>query len=66
MKINDKLTISIGETAELMGLSRVTVNKLIERPDFPSFKIGKRILISRAGLEAWIAAQVEEQHGPTL
>lgn len=61
MKANDKMAISIAEAVEIMGLSRPSVYKLIKRPDFPSFKIGKRILISRSGLEAWIAAQTEEK-----
>jgi len=59
MKANDKMAISIAEAAEIMGLSRPTVYQLIKRSDFPVFKIGKRTLISRSGLEAWIAAQAE-------
>lgn len=55
--MTDKLTLNITEAAELLGVSRPTVYQLIHRDDFPSFTIGKRVLISRSGLEAWVAAQ---------
>lgn len=56
--MDDKLTLSVTETAEILGVSRPTVYTLIHRDDFPSFRVGRRTLISRTGLEKW----VEEQH----
>lgn len=58
--MGDKLTLSVSETAELLGLSRPKVYDLIKLPDFPSFAVGKRRLISKAGLELWIAAKSGE------
>lgn len=55
----DKLAISTTEAAKLLGVSRPTIYQYIGRPDFPSFKVGTRTLISVEGLRAWIASQVE-------
>ncbi len=59
---NEKLALSVTETAELLGVSRPTVYQLIHREDFPAFKVGTRTLISRAGLAAW----VEKQSAPAV
>lgn len=58
--MGDKLALSVSETAELLGLSRPKVYDLINRPDFPSFTVGNRRLISKAGLERWIAERSGE------
>ena len=31
--------------------------ELVKEPDFPSFRIGKRILVNRLGLQHWIDEQ---------
>ena len=59
---NDKLALSVTEVAELLGVSRPTVYTLIHRSDFPSFKLGSRTLISKAGLDEWINKQTEVQN----
>jgi excisionase family DNA binding protein len=46
----DKLTLSVNETAELLGLSRSTVYELLYRKEIPSIKLGTRWVISRAAL----------------
>ena len=48
------LLMSAEEAAHQLGISRPTVFQLAHREDFPSLKIGKRLLISRAGLEDWV------------
>lgn len=52
------LLMSAEEAAHQLGISRPTVFQLAHREDFPSIKIGKRLLISRAGLEDWVNKQV--------
>lgn len=54
----EKLTLTVGEAAELLGVSRPTVYVLMRAEGFPAFKIGRRTLISRAGLADWINSQV--------
>lgn len=55
----EKIALSVTEAAELLGVSRPTVYKLMHRADFPVLRIGTRTLIHRAKLEEWCAAQAE-------
>ena len=57
----EKIAISVTETANLLGVSRPTVYKLMQRADFPVIHIGTRTLVHREMLEAWAAAQAEEK-----
>lgn len=54
---NEKLTYSIAETARVLGISRSSVYRLLERSSFPAFRIGDRTLISIKGLEDWVNSQ---------
>ncbi len=56
-KTVNKLTLSVTETAALLGVSRPTVYTLIRREDFPAFKVGSRTLIPYSGLVAWVEKQ---------
>lgn len=53
----ERLTLSVTEAAEVLGVSRPTIYQLIHRRDFPAFKVGARTLISRERLAAWVEAQ---------
>lgn len=53
----EPLAVSTAEAARLLGVSRPTIYQLINRTDFPAFKVGARTLISVAGLERWVEAQ---------
>ena len=57
--MSDKLTYSVSEAAEVLGVSRPTVYTLIHRDDFPVFKIGNRVLISIEGLRQWVITQAK-------
>ena len=58
-KTRGKIAISVTEAAELLGLSRPTVYKLMRRNDFPVLRIGTRTLIHRAKLEELAAKETE-------
>ena len=51
------VTLNVSQAAELLGVSRPTMRCLVNRGDFPAFKIGSRWLISRSALEEWAAEQ---------
>ena len=55
----EPVAVSVAETARLLGVSRPTVYTLINRPDFPSFHIGNRTLISVDGLREWVKSKAE-------
>lgn len=54
----EKLTCSVPEAAGLLGISKTTCYQLARQADFPAFSVGGRLLVSRAGLAAWVAAKV--------
>ena len=64
--MNEKLTLSLEEAGKLLGVSRQTAYLLTRREDFPVLRIGRRILIPRKQLEAWMDRNVtgmEDDYG---
>ncbi len=53
----DKLAVGTTEAAKMLGISRPTLYQLIGRTDFPSFRVGGRVLVSVSGLQAWVDQQ---------
>ena len=52
-----KKTLSAPELAECLGISRAGAYNLMQAQDFPSFRIGKRVLVTNAALEKWLEEQ---------
>lgn len=50
----EKVALNVTEVAAALGVSRPVVYQLLKRADFPSFKIGKRTLVSREALQKWV------------
>ena len=61
--MNEKLTLNLEEAGKLLGISRQTVYLLSHREDFPVLRIGRRILIPRKQLEAWMDRNVTGVEG---
>ena len=59
----EPLAVSAVEAARLFGVSKPTVYELIGKEDFPSFKLGRRTLVSVDGLRAWISVQTKKGEG---
>ncbi len=60
--MSDKLSplaVSAAEAARLLGVSRPTLYQYIGREDFPSFRVGNRVLVSVDGLREWIEQQTK-------
>ena len=57
--LSEKIALSVHDTAVLLSVSERMVYDLLHRSDFPALKIGGRTLVSRSGLEEWIAAQAQ-------
>ena len=53
------LAVSAAEAARLLGVARPTLYQLLNREDFPSFRVGNRVLVSVAGLQEWIERQTK-------
>ena len=56
----EPLAVGTTEAARLLGVSRPTLYQLLNRVDFPSFRVGNRVLISVVGLQEWIDRQTKE------
>lgn len=46
-----RLTLTVEEAAEILGLSRAFAYEAVRRGEIPSIRIGRRILVPRAALE---------------
>ena len=57
-----RLVMTVEEMGLEMGISRATAYELAQRSDFPSFSIGRRVLVSRDGLLKWIEKQYSEKN----
>lgn len=46
-------TLSVAETAELLGMSRCLVEQAVSDGSLPGVRVGRRLLIPHAQLLAW-------------
>ncbi len=51
---NEKLTLTVTEAAELLGISKPKMYELVRMNIFRSIKVGKKILISYKSFIEWI------------
>lgn len=51
------ITLNAPELAKLLGISRSAAYNLMHRADFPSFRIGKRLLVTQDKVFEWVDAQ---------
>ena len=54
------MAMSVEDMAEELSIGRNVAYELVQKPDFPSFTIGRRVLVSRKGLQEWIDAQCKK------
>lgn len=57
MTMVERPTLTVAETAELLGISRWLVQQAVQNGSLPSRRVGRRILIPRVRLDAWLAGQ---------
>lgn len=56
--LNERVTVSPLEAAELLGVSRPIVYKMMHTAGFPVFKIGTKTLIPVKALKEWAEKQI--------
>ena len=59
--MNEKKTLTVEETRKYLGVSRTTIYELVNSKGFPSFRIGKRILVNADALQDWIDQNIRER-----
>lgn len=50
---NDKIGISVDEAAELLGIGKNLMLKLVTVPGFPAIRFKRKIIINKAKLPKW-------------
>ena len=53
------LLLSVKQLVDLMGVSDSSIYELIQEDDFPSLRIGKRIVVPKEELRKWITAHTK-------
>ena len=54
MNIENKKCITVNELSEFLGIGRATAYHLVNSEGFPSFRIGKKVLIDVDALNVWM------------
>jgi len=49
----------VKQLVDLMGVSDSTIYELIQETDFPSLRLGKRIVVPKEELRKWISANTK-------
>lgn len=49
-------TLTVAQTARLLGIGRVSAYEAIHRGEIPSLRIGRRILVPKAAIERMLAS----------
>ena len=57
---SEKLTLSVPEAAQIVGVSQSQMYEIVKIKGFPTIHIGRRLLVSVKGLERWIEEQAEK------
>lgn len=58
----DPTVCTVQEVAQILRIGRISVYQAIGRGDVPSIRIGRRLLIPRAALEALLDSGMESKH----
>jgi len=60
--MSERLTMTVQETAEALGISRNTAYELVHQGHIPSVRLGRRLLVPKQALHAWLEGQAERKH----
>lgn len=52
----ERMTLTIEEAAALLGISRALAYELVKRGELPSLRLGRRVVVPRKALEAFVEA----------
>lgn len=64
MSTVNRVTYSVKEAAQALGMSHQTIYTLIHSNDFPAVKIGGRTLVPVAALNEWLEQKMQSCQRP--
>lgn len=53
----EPISLGVRDAAHRLGISPVTIRRLIRRGELPAFRVGARVLIAHADLRAYAATR---------
>jgi excisionase family DNA binding protein len=59
--VNDRRLLNVGEVANRLGVSRLTVWRLIDRGELPALRVGRQLRLDPDELDAWLYAPTRER-----
>jgi len=62
---NDKLTLTVDETAKILGVGRNSAYEAIARGEIPVIRVGKRLLVPKAALEKLLSGNQTKTAEPS-
>ena len=60
------MAMSVEDMAKELAIGRNVAYQLVQQPGFPAFTIGRRVLVSRQGLQEWIDEQCKKSPGAAI
>lgn len=57
----EKITLSVNEVAQLLGVSGQTVYTMVRQEEIPHKKVRGRILFHRGTIEKWLSGEEEAE-----
>jgi excisionase family DNA binding protein len=58
------MTLTIEEAAAVLGISRALAYELVKRGELPSLRLGRRVVVLRKALEAFVEAVTRTSASP--
>lgn len=59
----ERLTLSVEEAAEMLGISRALGYQLVARKELPAMRLGRRIVVPRKAVEEMVEQWARAQLG---
>ena len=57
------LMLNMKQLSDLLGISDASAYELVQEEDFPSLRIGKRIVVPKEELRRWISVHTKRGRG---
>lgn len=55
-----RLTLSVEEAAEMLGISRAFAYRLVKKDELPTVRLGRRVVVPRRALETMLRLDVND------
>jgi excisionase family DNA binding protein len=64
--VQARLTYTVPEVAELLGISRSTAYECVRRGEIPALTLGRRVVIAKATIDAMLGPTTNDLQAPTI